>query len=76
MIKNINGGKNTTNSAIRHVLVGGCKAGWEDLWRITYLLRFLTLAGGCLLMILLPLVLTFLMVNSFLTAENENEEFF
>ncbi|KHN77780.1 Uncharacterized protein Tcan_03523 [Toxocara canis] len=43
--------------SFQHFTGGTCKVGWDDIWKLSYLLRFLFYTDGCILMIITPIIL-------------------
>uniref|UniRef100_A0A5S6PKG0 BMA-TAG-314 n=1 Tax=Brugia malayi TaxID=6279 RepID=A0A5S6PKG0_BRUMA len=49
---------NEPTESLQHFAGGTCKLGWDDLFKICFILKFLAFTEGCLLIIFLPLVST------------------
>ncbi|EJW88816.1 hypothetical protein WUBG_00279 [Wuchereria bancrofti] len=49
---------NEPTESLQHFAGGRCKLGWDDLFKICFILKFLAFTEGCLLIIFLPLVST------------------
>ncbi|VDK82780.1 unnamed protein product [Litomosoides sigmodontis] len=52
---------NEPTESLQHFVGGGCKLGWDDLFRICFILKFLAFTEGCFLIIFVPLVSTTLL---------------
>ncbi|KAM3723408.1 Uncharacterized protein ACO02O_06649 [Dirofilaria immitis] len=53
---------NEPAESLQHFASRQCKLGWDDLFKICFILKFLTFTEGCLLFIFLPFVSTTLIV--------------
>lgn len=52
--------------AYANIAGGGCKLGWDDLFKLCFILKFLAFTEGCILFITVPFISTTLIVSFFL----------